>query len=114
LEQTSQEAPPADQGVSSQEEKKEGIKKEVKVVVNRAKLRIRGVSLEDLDLPQDLGTIQDLVPQDLAPQDRDRPGLETIQGLDLAVLGVATVDLVVGQEVDQELRKIKRSPMQKR
>jgi hypothetical protein len=105
--------------VSSQEEKKEGIKKEVKVVVNRAKLRIREVSLEDLDLPQDLGTIQDLVPQnlvpqDLVPQDRDRPGLETIQGLDLAVLGVATVGQEVDQEVDQELQKTKRSPMQKR
>ena len=70
------------------------------------------------DPPRGLETIQDLrvlVPlgQDLL--DLVLRDLVIIRDLDLlAVLEVATVDLGVDQGVDQELQRIKRSPMQKR
>ena len=68
-------------------------------------LALRGLVLPDRD-PLDL-VLQDLVLQDLVLQD-----LEIIQ--DPVVLEVATVDPGVDREVDRELQKIKRSPMQKK
>ena len=97
------------------------------VVLEVSRLRRKRKETKRRDRPMDrlgkpqikvdsLGTIRDLlVLRDLVLLDLVLLDLETIQDLDLlAVLEVATVDLVVDLVVDQELRKIKRNPMQKR